>query len=256
MQIEQKRWKDAELSVEKVKLWLLNNLPNYVTSLKTTDDIKEFVAEVGIHKVFLFSGAKKTPQLYQALSSQYHNLLRFAIVNNDAPEAAKMAELMEVENIPTICILESFVGASDFTTMVRYYEGDLKSLPSISNWVDRFALKEEKEKAEKFIEVKSKEAVNRKEKKSGYQFADDMSTINEKVIASHKAGLVLFTEKDHPDSIHYIDMITAFAPHVSEYMNVIIYAVKKGSTDPAVRKEINPKNLPIFKYYRNGMVDQ
>lgn len=126
-----------------------------------------------------------------------------------------MAELMEVEKMPTICLLESFVGADEFETMIRYYEGDMKSLPSINNWVDRFALKEEKVKAEKFIEGKSKDALNRKEKKSGYQFSDSMTDINEKVIGSHKAGLVLFIEKDHPDSKHHIAMIVKFAPHVS-----------------------------------------
>lgn len=50
--------------MEGVKKWLMKHLPNYVTALKTTEEIKEFVSEKGIHKVFLFSDKKKTPQLY------------------------------------------------------------------------------------------------------------------------------------------------------------------------------------------------
>lgn len=45
MPIENKNWDGKEFSVDALKLWILNNLPNYVTSLKTTDEIKEFVSE-------------------------------------------------------------------------------------------------------------------------------------------------------------------------------------------------------------------
>lgn len=43
-----------------------------------------------------------------------------------------MAALMEIETKPTICILESFLGAGDFDTSIKYYDGDMKSLPSIA----------------------------------------------------------------------------------------------------------------------------
>jgi len=72
---------DSEVTVEKLKKWLLSKLPNYVTSLKTVAEAKEFASEKAIHKVFLFTDKKKTPPIFQALATEWNNKLRFAVVN-------------------------------------------------------------------------------------------------------------------------------------------------------------------------------
>ncbi len=72
-----------------------------------------------------------------------------------------MQEMMEIEKFPTVCILENYIGAGDWEGGIKYYEGEIKSLPSLSNWVEKYALREEKEKEERVIDKKATDALNR-----------------------------------------------------------------------------------------------
>lgn len=79
---------------------------------------------------------------------------------------------MEVYTKPTICVLESLPGANDDYKKIRYYDGDMKSLSSISGWVEKYALKEEKEKDETIGDVKAKLNNKDRDRQSGFTFTD------------------------------------------------------------------------------------
>jgi len=70
---------------------------------------------------------------------------------------------MEIESLPTLCVLESYLGAEDFESPIRYYDGPMKSLPSMISWLKQYALNVDKVKDEKVIDKKARDTLNKKQ---------------------------------------------------------------------------------------------
>lgn len=180
-----------------LKKWLTSNLPNYSTVIRTVQQAKDFASEQNIHKCFLFTNKKKTPPIFMALTAYYNNKLRFAVVNDDAPEAKELQEWMEIEHFPTIMIVESVKGQAVTESPMRYYDGNMKKIESMIGWLKKYALTDIKMKEEVVIEKKQTDTMNR-EKKSLFYHGGEVEDLKEKILADQKPGLVLYLQKDDP----------------------------------------------------------
>jgi len=71
------------------------------------------------------------------------------------------------------------------------------------------------------------------------------------VIQNHKAGLVLYADKNDENNSNYASLVSMLAFKMSEYVNILIYHHDPEKEDPLLKREINSKKLPIFKLYKN-----
>lgn len=151
--------------------------------------------------------------------------------------------MMEIKTKPTICIRYS-------DAQITNYEGDMKSLSQLGSWVEKYALSEEKEKTKKTEDKKGSEWVK-------FVYANSMNDVDHHIMQTHKPGLVLFIDKDMPHYKFYDAIVSEIAAKSSHWLKCVILQVSKSMlTDGALRREVNPKKLPVFKYYKNNEVEQ
>lgn len=85
-----------------------------------------------------------------------------------------------------------------------------------------------------------------------------MEALQKDIVQSHKAGLVLFLDKEQAQADGYMKLLTGIALNVKEYINVVVFNVdakvllgKGEDSNETLKAEIGSKNLPVFKYYPN-----
>lgn len=139
--------------VKNLVKWIHETIPNFAHVVRNLAEANEFVAEKGIHKVFLFTKKEKVPPLYAAITSLFRNRIRFAIVNVNTKDSEELKDFMQVEFLPQLCILEAVINVEPWDSPVRYYEGIMK-FQAIKNWVGRYVLTEVKTKDDKDLDSK------------------------------------------------------------------------------------------------------
>jgi len=125
--------------------WIKESIPNYAHVVRNLDEATEFVAEKGIHKVFLFTKKDIVPPMYAAITAKYRNRIRIAIVNVNTKDSTELKDFMQVEFLPQLCILEAVINVEPWDAPVRYYEGTMK-YQAIKNWIGRYIVSEKKTK--------------------------------------------------------------------------------------------------------------
>lgn len=85
-----------------------------------------------------------------------------------------------------------------------------------------------------------------------------MEALQKDIVQSHKAGLVLFLDKEQAQADGYMKLLTGIALNVKEYINVVVFNVdakvllgKGEDSNETLKAEVGSKNLPVFKYYPN-----
>ena len=134
-----------------VKKWITDNIPDYTQRLQTSEDFEEFDSETGIQKVYLFSAKQRVPPIYRAVAAHYRNRARFAFVPLEAKVNKELTDIFEIETWPTLLVYNPnghFV-----------YDGKMK-LSELIDFVEDYALPEDKKATERVISSKSQTSMN------------------------------------------------------------------------------------------------
>lgn len=84
MQPQSISFNEREVTTQKVKTFILNNLPDFSTKLDTASKHEEFKNlgdEKDINRVILFSKKANTPPIYKVLTNFFRDKLRFGFVS-------------------------------------------------------------------------------------------------------------------------------------------------------------------------------
>ena len=103
------------------------------------------------------------------------------------------------------------------------------------------------------VNDKKPEDALKRDTKAPFTHGDHINDIKEKILNDHKPGMVLFLKKGDTNNEDYLKVLKYLAKESNEYLNVMAYTVNTKDKDDPIRKEINIRNLPIFKSYKNGV---
>ncbi len=121
-------------SAGSIAKYLLEQIPNQVTSVKDVAAWSKFVAKPAaaeLKKVLLFSDKADVSTLYKSLAVQFHNRLAFA----QASSKGALADQFKVTSAPTLMVL-----AADGTGEPSLFDGKLKPL-TVGKFLAGFAPK-------------------------------------------------------------------------------------------------------------------
>ena len=146
---------DNQVTLPKVKTWILNNIPDFSTNITTSAKLDEFLGEAGdkdINRVILFSKKAKTPPIYKVLSATYRDKLRFGFISSENKELLT-ERFSNVTEFPTLLVQQSYDtdNKSVFAESIEIkYEGkkDYK-LEELKEFLSNYARNEKKEVIEK-----------------------------------------------------------------------------------------------------------
>jgi hypothetical protein len=100
-----------------------------------------------------------------------------------------MAKQMGVKTYPTL-LLKEFSSEK-----VNVFTGKMK-LPELIKFAAPFALPKVSAKAERVLKSQSKSNINSKKIDTGFKVLEKLEDLNQKILESHKSGLVLYLDKD------------------------------------------------------------
>ena len=200
-------------TAKNIKHFMVSNLPDYSHQVRNLAEAHEFVAEVGIHKAFLFSDKEESAALFSAITSHFRNRIRFAFVNVNIPGAEELKDFMQVEFLPQVCVLESVINVEPWDTPIRYYDGKLK-MSALKSWMNRYALKEHKIREDRDLESKKMGALTKKRDWFGFQFVMNMTAVEQKIMDHHNAGVVAFIRKEVEETNYYLAIVTRMAQKI------------------------------------------
>lgn len=120
-------------SAGSIAKYLLEQIPNHVTSVKDDASWKKFLSKTGAEtkKVLLFSEKSDVSTLYKALATQFKDRLAFA----QAPHKGALADQFKVTSAPTLMVL-----GADGAGEPSLYDGKLKPV-AVGKFLAGFAPK-------------------------------------------------------------------------------------------------------------------
>ena len=85
MSPENIQYQEREVTVDKVKTFIYNNLPNFAKVIENEAALDKFQqeSEKDINKVILFSKKSKVPTIFKALTGYFKDRVRFAFIASD-----------------------------------------------------------------------------------------------------------------------------------------------------------------------------
>lgn len=69
-----------EYTVENIKRFIANNMPNYAQIIKSNKDFKKLNDKPTTNTFYLFSDKSKVPPIFKALTTVYKDKIKFAFV--------------------------------------------------------------------------------------------------------------------------------------------------------------------------------
>lgn len=85
MQAQHVAYPEREVTMPKIKSFILSNIPDYSVVIDSKEKFDSFRSEdeKDINKVILFSKKSKVPSIYKALTNEFRDLIRFGFISSD-----------------------------------------------------------------------------------------------------------------------------------------------------------------------------
>jgi hypothetical protein len=163
-------YNDNQVSVPKIKSYILSNLPDFSKHLDKVEKLDQFrnlEEDRDINRVILFSKKAKSPPIFKVLSAVFRDKFRFGFVAAEsAPEVGKQYADQVGDQYPSIIVLKSW-DAKDNKT--------LESAEVIKYNKKEYKLDELKEFLTPLARWEKKASVHKKDEKK----EDDDSSLND-----------------------------------------------------------------------------
>lgn len=103
-------YNDNQVTVPKVKSFILNNLPDFSATIDTQAKLTDFLGDSedkDINRVLLFSKKQKTPAIWKVLTANFRDRFRFGFV--PAEKAPKqILDTYSVTDLPSVILLKTY----------------------------------------------------------------------------------------------------------------------------------------------------
>eukprot|EP00347_Sterkiella_histriomuscorum_P011459 403372372 len=272
MKMESIPFNEREVTLQKVKSFILSNLPDYSTKIETIAQLEAFADnkdDLEVNKVILFSNKTKTPPIYKALTTYFRDRVRFAFVQAENKDIVALYKEDGIgEKFPSILVLKSFdIDANstiDKIEKILYKKKDIKfeELKDFFNQYARYGKKEALESAkqssssssssEEESETKTSSKKDRRAKKP-YAELYDYRQFNSKILEQEKAALVFYiTSQNVTQDVQLFDKIFAA---VNGPLNVGVFYINQSAPDyqEVYNKLKLGKKFPQLRFYKNNL---
>lgn len=95
-----------EYTVENIKRFVANNMPNYATLIKSNKDFKKLNEKAAANTFYLFSEKSKVPPMFKALSAIYKDKINFAFAQEGL--SVKAQDELDVIEYPSLILVQDF----------------------------------------------------------------------------------------------------------------------------------------------------
>jgi hypothetical protein len=255
---------ENQVSPQKVKSYVLSNLPDYsvnINSLKKLDEFLDSTGDKDINRVILFSKKAKTPPVYKVLTAWFRDRFRFGFVPAETSQEV-VAKFEGVNEFPSILVLKGFDVEANTTLesveTIRYSNKEYKidELKEFLNPLATNGKKDSPRQASKSEnEEGSSERAEKKTKKTFVELYNDRH-FNTHIADNEKAALVFFTSGANvTEAFPLFDKILK-ATHGP--LQVGVFYVNETAEDiKENRKKYKLGNkLPQLRFYRNNLLGE
>ena len=107
MQAQHIAYPEREVTQQKVKNFILSNIPDFSTVIDSKSKLEDFKSDddKDINKVILFSKKSKVAPIYKALTDEFRDLIRFGFISSDQNDLIKS---FNVTKYPTVMVFKSY----------------------------------------------------------------------------------------------------------------------------------------------------